>query len=90
MVRAAFGLRASAAAAAKNFRMRAPTGIMPSHQLNLEHPWPHLHRQLLAEQQLQRARRIQELEHCFPMMRRPDWMVYHRVMRKLRGSQNCC
>ena len=26
--------------------IRAPTGLMPPHQLNLEHPWPHLQRQL--------------------------------------------
>ena len=65
--------------------LRAPTGIMPPHQLNIERPWPHLQRQLQAEQRLQRARRIQELEHCFPLMRKPDWTVYHRVMRKLKG-----
>ena len=29
---------------------------------------------------------IQELEHCFPMMRRPDWITYHRVMKELKGT----
>ena len=67
--------------------IRAPTGLMPQRQLNLEHPWPHLQRHLHLEQKHQRARRIQELEHCFPLMRRPDWTVYHRVMRGLKGHE---
>ena len=62
--------------------VRAPSG-----QLNLEHPWPHLQRQLKLEQQLHRARRIQELEHCFPMMHRPDWTTFHKMMRKLKGRK---
>ena len=66
--------------------VRAPTGIWPVHQLQLERPWPHLQRQLRLEQRLQRARRIQELEHCFPMMQRPDWTVFHQMMRKLQGT----
>ena len=65
--------------------LRAPTGIMPPQQMCIGHPWEHLQRQLKAEQTMQRARRIQELEHCFPLMRRPDWTIYHRVMRKLKG-----
>ena len=66
--------------------IRAPMGNWPTHQLNLAFPWPHLQRQLHLEQQVQRARRIQELEHCFPMMRKPDWTVFHQVMKKLKGA----
>ena len=66
--------------------VRAPTGIMPAVQLNIEFPWPYLQKQLHAELALQRARRIQELEHCFPMMRKPDWTTYHKVMKQVKGA----
>ena len=65
--------------------IRPPTGLMPANQLSLDFPWPYLQRQLHIEQKHQRARRIQELEHCFPLMRRPDWTVYHKVMKRLKG-----
>ena len=67
--------------------VRAPTGIMPVAQLNIEYPWPFLKKQLQEELVQQRARRIQELEHCFPMMRRPDWTTYHKVMKHLKGTK---
>ena len=50
-------------------------------------PWQHLQRQLRLERQQRRARRIQELEHCFPLMRRPGWTTYHKVMRKATGAR---
>ena len=65
--------------------IRPPTGLMPASQLSLDFPWPCLQRKLHIEQMHQRARRIQELEHCFPLMRQPDWTVYHKVIKKLKG-----
>lgn len=59
--------------------------VRPDVQLNIGYPWPYLQKQLQEELTMQRARRIQELEHCFPMMRRPDWTTYHRVMKELKG-----
>ena len=44
--------------------IRPQTRITPPNQLNLEFPWPYLQRQLHAEQQRQKARRIQELDGC--------------------------
>ena len=67
--------------------VREPRGILPVAQLNIEYPWPYLQKQLHEELAQQRARRIQELEHCFPMMRRPDWTTYHRVMKHLKGTK---
>lgn len=64
--------------------IRAPLGNWPTYQLNLEFPWPYLQRQLHLE--IQRARRIQELEHYFPMMRKPDWTVFHLMMKQLKGA----
>ena len=49
---------------------------VPAVQLNIEFPWSYLQKQLHAELALKRARRIQELEHCFPMMRKPDSTTY--------------
>ena len=61
--------------------IQPPTGLMPANQMSLEFPWPYLQRKLHIEQKHQRARRIQELEHCFPLMRQPDWTVYHKVIK---------
>ena len=63
--------------------VRPATGLLPANQLSLDFPWPYL--QLHIEQRHQRARRIQELEHCFRLMRQPDWTVYHRVIKGLKG-----
>ena len=60
--------------------IRPPTGLMPANQLSLGLPWPYLQRKLHIEQKHQRARRIQELERCFSLMRQPDWTVYHKVI----------
>lgn len=72
-------------AATLNDWIREPRGIMPTIQLNIEYPWPYLQKQLHEELAWQRARRIQELEHCFPLMRKPDWTTYHRVMKNMKG-----
>ena len=24
---------------------------------------------------------------CFPLMRKPDWTIYHKVMKKLKGTE---
>ena len=69
-------------ASSLNDWIRPQVGLLPPAQLNLEFPWPYLQRQLKTEMDNQRARRIQELEHAFPMMRRPDWSIYHKVMKK--------
>ena len=65
--------------------VRQPQGMRQVAQLNLEFPWPYLQKQLHEELEQQRASRIQELEHCFPMMRSPDWTTYHRVIKQLKG-----
>ena len=65
--------------------VRQPRGVRPVAQLNLEYPWPYLQKQLHEELAHQRASRIQELEHCFPLMRRPDWTTYHCVIKQLKG-----
>ena len=67
--------------------VRAQTGLLPTAQLNLEFPWPYLQRQLQQELANQRARRIQELEHAFPLMRRPDWSIYRKAMKQASPSQ---
>ena len=64
--------------------VRPVQGIRPAAQLNIDLPWPYL--QLHEELAVQRAQRIQELEHCFPMMRKPDWTTYHRVVKVLKGA----
>ena len=56
--------------------VREPQGLRQVAQLSIEFPWPFLQKQLQEELAQQRARRIQELEHCFPLMRRPDWTTY--------------
>ena len=66
--------------------IRPSKGLLPANQLSLDFPWLYLQRKLHQEQKHQRARRIQELEHCFPLMRQPDWTVYHRVIKKLKGQ----
>lgn len=65
--------------------IRPAKGLLPGNQMSLDFPWMYLQRKLQQEQKHQRARRIQELEHCFPLMRQPDWTVYHRVIKKLKG-----
>ena len=60
--------------------VRQATGLLPANQLSLDFPWPYLLRQLRMEQKHERARRIQQLEHCFPLMRQPDWTVYRKVL----------
>ena len=65
--------------------VKAPQGVRQVAQLNIEYPWPYLHKQLQEELMRQRAHRIQQLEHCFPLMRKPDWTTYHKVMKKLTG-----
>ena len=65
--------------------VRQPRGLRPVAQLNLEYPWPYLPKQLHEELAQQRASRIQELEHCFPLMKRPDWTTYHCVIKQLKG-----
>ena len=67
--------------------VRQATGLLPANQLSLDFPWPHLLRQLRIEQTHQRARRIQQLEHCFPLMRQADWTVYHKVAKTLKGPE---
>ena len=67
--------------------VRAVQGVRPAAQMNLEHPWPYLQQQLHKELAVQRAQRIQALEHCFPMMRMPDWTIYHRVVKRLNGTR---
>ena len=74
-------------ASSLNDWIRAQTGIMPPAPLNLEYPWPYLQRQLKIEMDNQRARRIQELEHAFPMMRKPDWSIYHKAMKRANSGQ---
>ena len=74
-------------AAALDDWVREPTGLLPPNQLNLEFPWPYLQRQLQLELQYQRARRIQELEYCFPLMRRPDWTTYHKVTKTFKRAE---
>ena len=65
--------------------IRPANGMLPANQLSLDFPWLYLQRKLKQEQKHQRPRRIQELEHCFPLMKQPDWTVYHRVIKKLKG-----
>ena len=67
--------------------VRAQTGLLPPAQLNLEFPRPYLQRQLQHELATQRARRIQELEHAFPLMRKPDWSIYRKAMKQASPSQ---
>ena len=74
-------------ASSLNDWIRPQAGLMPPAQLNMEFPWPYLQRQLKIEMDNQRARRIQELEHAFPLMHRPDWSTYHKVMKKANGGQ---
>ena len=44
--------------------IRAPTGLMPPQQLNIGHPWPHLQRQLQAEQSACRRMEAAEDPSC--------------------------
>ena len=66
--------------------IRPAKGLRPPNQMSLDAPWPYLQRLLQQEQRQQRAWRIQELEHCFPLMHRPDWTVYHKVSKGLKGA----
>ena len=67
--------------------IRPAKGLRPPNQMSLDAPWPYLQRLLQQEQRQQRAWRIQELEHCFPLMHRPDWTVYHKVSKGLKGAE---